>query len=424
MKRSAFTLVEILTVIVIISILAAISVPAVTAVVRKANNTAIKVEMDVMGTGLETYKQSYGDYPPDFSDWRKVESHFRKAFPQIADEELKILAQFCYLDNNFERVPPVLSAADPSADPRSGNGYAYYRQCIDPAEALVFCLGGFSSDAQRPFTGTGGPLVLISPAPPAAVPRAYNHYQYNINRDNFKAEFDAEGLSIFVANNPDSKVEGDPLATGTFYTYSSDEFFRGMPTPIDIQSTYSTRADGSPFAVVRYLCDPFPVYVKGSDSNPLVYFNSDTYQQTFTPASVTGGWSASAPLFHNLNYFAAPSGDAENGVARPYLSDQIDTVAGGYRWEGSNKYQIISAGLDNSFGGSIANGIVDPNDATTFSFAGNVTIFPTGKFANGARQLVNTGDKYEDPQSIYNLEKPQLDNIATFSRLVFEDELP
>ncbi len=33
---------------------------------------------------------------------------------------------------------------------------------MDPAEALVFFLGGFSSNPQRPFTGEGGPFSVTS----------------------------------------------------------------------------------------------------------------------------------------------------------------------------------------------------------------------------------------------------------------------
>lgn len=414
---AGFTLVEILVVIVIIGILAGLAIPAATAVIGRAKNTAIKVELDTMGQALEGYRQQYGDYPPDFSDWKKVERHFRRAFPEIDDSELRILAQFTHLDAQFRRV-----AAGSLTDPRSGSGYAHYRQCIDPAEALVFCLGGFSSDVQHPFTGTGGPLSPITTG--GTVARSYSNYQYNVDRTNNLFEFEPDGLSLVVANDPDADTPVDPLGAGGFYTYSDDEFQTAVTGNGGINGDYSSRALGSPFSAVRYLLDPFPTYSSGDSPSPLVYFNADSYQYTFTPATITGGWVGPATLFHNLNYMASPTGDAEQGVARPYLSADIDTNAGGFLWVDQNKFQLISPGQDGSYGGTIANGVVDPTDASTANAAGVVTIYPSGKFANAAGQLASNRDKYEDPESIYSREKPQLDNITSFSNLLLGDDLP
>lgn len=422
---AGFTLVEILTVIVIIGVLAGLAVPAAVGVLEKARNTSVKVEVDLLGQSLEAYKLRYGSYPPDFSDWNKVERHFRKAFPQIADQELKILAQFTHLDSDFRRVP-VTGSGTVSADPRSLAAYTHYRHCIDPAEALVFSLGGFSDDAKRPFTGPGGPLDLVSGITVPIAERSYYHYQYNINRENFDFEFDAEGLGLVVVGGPDDPFLNNPLGGGIF-TYSDDELNNDPTGNSDgdppVRGDYTTRAEGSAFAAVRYLLDPFPTYTKGSDSTPLVYFAEDSYESTFAPSFDAGSWMDSGAFaWHNLNYHAAPSGNPEDGVARPYFSDQIDTSGGGFVWEGNGKYQIISAGQDNSYGGSISSGTVLPSDATTYANAGNVTVFPTGRFAN-LGGLSGSDDKYEDPTSIYLREKPQLDNIASFSTLTFEDEL-
>ena len=427
--RSAFTLVEILVVIVIIGILAGLAIPAVTGVLAKAKNTATKVEIDVLGQALESYKLKYGDYPPDFADWRKVERHYRRAFPEILDEELKILAQFCFLNNGFERVPPVLiGTTTTSLDPRVGNNYGYYRPCMDAAESLVWSLGGFSSDAKRPFTGGGGPLSRISGFD--TEPKAYNQYQYNVGRDNALIELEADGLTLFVADSPDGSL-GDPLnIPGTvFYTYSSDEYVTAVSPTDDPRRSRSLRASGQ----VLYLVDPFPVYIRGSDDLPLVYFNSSTYDDTFSPTIVTAGWGTSGQFWHSLNFYEPPDAEAESGVARPYLSSQIDTNAGGLLWADDSKYQIIAAGLDNSYGGSVGRGVVDPDVAATTGNAGAVAVFPTGQFADAGGFLPDR-DKYEeyrpgvpadaDLEEIYGAEKPQLDNITSFSTLLLGDELP
>ncbi|QDT06026.1 Type II secretion system protein G precursor [Rubripirellula lacrimiformis] len=409
-KRAAFTLVEILTVIIIIGILAGIAIPAVTGALRTAREAAIRLNIDVVGQGLEAYKLKYGSYPPDFSDWNKVERHFRKAFPNIDDSELMLLAQYTHLDSSYQRVPLTSG----NVDPRAAAGYQYYRQCMDPAEALVFCLGGYSSNVRRPFTGEGGPLSPIS-SPDPGVTADYGLYQYNSARENGFMDV-SEGLSIAVINSGTGSP--NPANAGSAYTFSNDEYAATIPTA-DLQSGFTTRAPaGNPFAAIHYLADPFPVYSSNSDSGPLVYFASDNYTDTFAPATVTGGWmgGTGAGDFHSLNIYLHPGNDISLGVARPYLTDQLDTNSGGFLWAEPGKYQLISAGLDGSYGGTVAAG--------TGTAAGVVTRYASGSFANSAGSNPTGGDKYEDPESVYGAEKPQLDNITNFSTRTLESDLP
>ena len=68
----AFTLVELLVVIVIIAILIGLLVPAVAKVRRMGHETACQAVIGSIGTGLETYKASEklgGTYPPSVSDY-------------------------------------------------------------------------------------------------------------------------------------------------------------------------------------------------------------------------------------------------------------------------------------------------------------------------------------------------------------------
>jgi prepilin-type N-terminal cleavage/methylation domain-containing protein len=414
---SGFTLVELLVVIAIIGILAAIAIPAITGAVRTSREAAIRVEIDVIGQALEAYKLQYGDYPPDFSDWSAIERHFRKAFPSIDDKELKLLAQFTWLDSNFSRVPLTMSDLDPRTSPAT---YAYYRQCIDPAEALVFCLGGFSSDKKKPFTGQGGPFALIG-TPGMGVTASYGLYQYNTERSNGLMELKSDQLSIFVANDPTAASSVNPTGATSPYTYSNDEYVATV-SGTSLADSYSTRGSGSLFAGIHFLVDPFPVYTVNENAGPVAYFNSSGYTRTFAPSTVTGGWVTATNLFHALNLYFPSSGDAENGVARPYLLNQANTTAGGFMWAEQSKFQLISAGLDGSFGGSAAAGVAS---ATAPNDAGQVTIYPTGQFANAAGALVGADtEKYEDPESIYGNLKPQLDNITNFSTRTLEGDIP
>jgi type II secretory pathway pseudopilin PulG len=62
-NRKAFTLVELLTSLVIIMVLMGILLPSIATVRRMVKNAAQKVQFATMDVALEAFKQDYGDYP-------------------------------------------------------------------------------------------------------------------------------------------------------------------------------------------------------------------------------------------------------------------------------------------------------------------------------------------------------------------------
>jgi len=65
--KNAFTIVELLTSIVIIAILVSLLIPSIAMVRRSAKETAQKAQFTSIDMGLTAFKNDYGDYPP--SDW-------------------------------------------------------------------------------------------------------------------------------------------------------------------------------------------------------------------------------------------------------------------------------------------------------------------------------------------------------------------
>ncbi|XZE34614.1 type II secretion system protein [Pirellulaceae bacterium SH501] len=266
-RRSGFTLVELLVVIAIIGVLVGLIVPAVFAVRRTFNNASVKFEVQSLAAAVEAYRTKYGDYPPDGSDWRIMEAHLRKAFPNILQSELNLL--------------------NPNLPTSTSIRNDYEGRVMDPAEALVFFLGGFSTDSQKPFSGKGGPFLntgtIASPI-----------YQYNPQRENAFYEFNNSRLNFF-----------------------DDSFARPVTD------------------------DLLPVYGSYSSATPYVYFDHRTYQIA-RGGSIFFNYHKPTP--------ATDPNDALYGVARPLLAASLATApTAGY--EAPKTFQILSPGIDGFYGG-------------------------------------------------------------------------
>ena len=273
-KHSGFTLVELLVVIAIIGVLMSIALPAINMVRRRALVTRVAAEVTQMASAIEAYRERHGDYPPDFGDKTIVERHIRKVWPRINQAEMATVWPI------FWKYP---------------TNDANQESNLDAAEAIVFWLGGFSSDPRRPFTGSDGPLVLIS-----------GNVRLSETRNKGVFEFDESRLTMQTAPGG---------------------------------GRISTDGDG----------DPFPIYMPKRLTKAYVYFDSRTY-----PA-----WTANPAA-----------------QLRPYLSDRPTT---NNPYINRDTFQIISAGLDNSYGSRAANKMYPSGNNYSVGDKDNVTNFSEGR---------------------------------------------
>ncbi|MHC4178846.1 MAG: type II secretion system protein [Planctomycetota bacterium] len=147
-SRRGFTLIEMLTVVVIIGILASLITGAVIAARTKAREVVIALELNDLDLALKAYKEKYGRYPPDFTNQAAVLHHL----------------------SNAHRYP----IPGQTTDVKWGNlkstlmPFGVDIDLMDPSTALVFWLGGlpdgpgskkltgFSANPRNPFDATSG----------------------------------------------------------------------------------------------------------------------------------------------------------------------------------------------------------------------------------------------------------------------------
>jgi hypothetical protein len=247
---------------------------------------------------------------------------------------------------------------------------------MDPPEALVFFLGGFSSDPIHPFTGEGGPL--------AKAPSGGNSpLQYNLDRNEPIYEFKQGQLTVEVF-----------LDSGNQITVSNDESTFGLATP-----------SGFPG-------DLIPVYHPSGAFAPFVYFDSRTYSLggTFFNAYDLGSgfgvarpYKASDGSNYAVNTRVQPAFPASNAAA-------LATNDIYYRYVNDRTYQIISAGLDDNYGG------VSGGTPPTFF------CYPSGASLNiglaaGAQSPLT---RYSEANGLASM---QLDNACNFADGVLSDGL-
>ena len=314
---------ELLVVMAILGILAGLLAWGVNAARVSILKRAQAFEVQSIASAVEAYRTKYGDYPPDGSSWPVMDAHLRKAFPNILVSELALLNPALSQQNGLIRNDNDLTGSHPhlaryvSTSPGLRSGRVF-----DAAEALVFFLGGFSSDPQRPITGPGGPLKQVGSA-----------YIYNTQRENSFFEFKIGRLTL------------DPN-TGA----STDETVYSEGVPNDLMPVYVGNG---------------PTYQQLGV--PIIYFDSRTYQ--IAGATVNDN-------SYYFNFYSPGLVDTRNvqgstrNCARPFLSMDLDPNKGNnaLRYANDKTFQVMNGGYDRIYGCQSVKNVAAPESKPAFLF--------------------------------------------------------
>ena len=354
-----FTLVELLTVIVIIGILAGLIVAAVIPAIRRAHEFTIRQEIEQLSYALEEYKNKCGDYPPDFAgvtggagydadlriDARNaVMRHFRKAFPRYtpganipSDAPAPLLAW----KGQYQGLLYDISYATRSDPTKPGTGMGLNKNInLNPSTAMVLMLGG-------------------PPAPAGSSPKL-------------------RGFSANPAN---------PFAQGGSRRPSFYEF--------DETRLVVSYKDGVPTSLAVLIPPHMPQPSSGNKA-PYVYFR---------PRNRSYGLTHSYDD-HELPYFCQSQ---EQGICTPYVEQASFDNGDINRWVEPRKYQIICAGLDGMF--SDPELFNDPSDILHFPVEHEDVDYRSDKL--GIVRIL--GGDY------VNIAPQEDDNITSFTQGKLED---
>ena len=326
-QKSAFTLTELLVVITIIAILAGLITGAAINALNRAKQAAITLEIQQLDGSLEDFKNTYGAYPPNAmvpespvplinftgatisvfveSDFERM---FRKAFPRHREPRGLIVH---LAGNRISGLP-----GDPGDLPGG----------MTAAEAMVFWLGGFSSDVQNPLSGPGGPSFAEASLTGEVLEDRNRRYDFDLGR---LGPRDADGQ--FDAIN------------GRFIIYTATN------------------------GVLRRI--NFWQYVPSGSQQPLVYFDTSRHDPIDYDVSLLR--PAVSPEIHGIKAL-------REGLSAPSNMSDIIFVNKG-------TFQILHPGLDDIWGEESFERFSLHDSGGDYR---NVLRFPTGPFLNDIADTV------------------------------------
>jgi hypothetical protein len=291
------------------------------------------MEMHQITLALETYRNEFGEYPPDLSDANAVVRHVKKRWPRFnlpgttnADKYTALILAINNVYRNSVKtnfVKNYVSTASATSN--------YFHPEAKHIGAIAFWLGGFPSEN---MDGSFGGFAA-DPQAPFGRDTSLNNIPNDGNPDTTNYDWDPDNI---VLGTLDKKVFFEmKLGKNTYFASSNSAIFVTLVSHINSSSL------------------PVPyVYFRGrGDGGPTSYIFEDSTDNEFYVKSYNFG-----------DYF---SDDWHSiGVAIPYASSGGDpfnpTLANRtiVSWHEDKRFQLIHPGLDGHFGNLGTNNVIIP----------------------------------------------------------------
>ncbi len=136
-RRTAFTLIELLIVIMILGILAGLLLPAINGVRRRARVAQVKTEINTLESAIASFKADFGIEPPGSIRLFSTSAGWNTTGSTTADETIRVKSR-AYIRQLWPQFDFNSAASTGGA---SWTGY----KDLNGAECLVFFLGGVSN---------------------------------------------------------------------------------------------------------------------------------------------------------------------------------------------------------------------------------------------------------------------------------------
>lgn len=365
-RRAAFTLVELLMVIVIIGMLMSMLAVAIWRAYDYVLTAEQVMGIEQLHNAMSGYKESVGQYPPCLGDavvadrkgrfMRHVQVAFSNSNYGVTE------AHFNNMKTYLQTVNSLGNGAQPyQFRDSSGTVKLLDLNTLDQAEALVFWLAGF-------------PTPCNSAGVPAAPTRTYG---FNKDRDNpFRRDSAATEATDPLRFRTEPRME---FKQDRFADADNDGWLEYLPTRV----------------------------VEGTQQAPYVYFDAPTYVASTTPPGATFN------ITNLLGYprhqeAAAPGLAASWGLAVP-MAEQYD--AGGavpMRWQNPQSFQIIAPGKD---------GMYSAGETGDLAAAMRFSVYPTGDTYTKAGSYKTKGPySVAELDNLNNLGKTTLDGARQQAR--------
>ena len=288
-KRNAFTLTELMIVIVIIGILVAISSPFIHAALKRAKEFTIQNEIVQMDAAVKRFETKHGFFPPAIG-------------PGLEIDTTSGTGQADFLR--------YLNRIAPNHAERGAGLTKWWTQVgvnLDLDSSLVFWLSGLCTSKQYPLSGNA--TIARDTSMPALAP-------YNANKD---------------VNDVDLAVTIDRDA---FFDFNSEQIEVADPAnPAGIKSYHQPEGTGDSLA---YLYLDSKSYASGNayhfqdltdPTNPLEFFNSDSFQ--IMGPGLDGQVTRQTQATAETNTFVLSRPPVTAGDADPEQDDNITNFANG-----------------------------------------------------------------------------------------------